>query len=144
MKVLLIVLLLASVCSQPSNSGAASGPRLAQASGLLEAQVELPSNFPPDVPIYPRARLVAVAQFTGGAKTTWGVEWETLDKLTKVLAFYQQQFNQGDWTFTLSGSSLTSFSAAVKRKSSTTSDGTLAGDSSSGVTKILLSLLAAT
>ncbi len=139
MRILLVVLLLASVCSQQPSGGTSSGARLAQASGVLDAEVAMPPGFPPDVPIYPHARLTAEASFASSGKVTWGVEWETLDKLARIAAFYQKQLNQGDWTFNLSVSTATTFSGVVRRGSSYT--GTLAGDASTGVSKVLLSLV---
>jgi hypothetical protein len=135
---LLIALLLVSVCSQPTSGTASSSARLAAASGLLEAQVAMPAGFPPDVPIYPRARLIAEASFTSPGRVLWSMEWETLDKLARVLAFYQQQLSQSGWTFNLKASTGTTFSAVAMH--GTVYSAILAADATTGVTKILLSL----
>jgi len=103
----------------------------------------MPANFPADVPIYPGARLTAAATFSANGQTTWGMEWETLDGIDKVRAFYSSKLSQGDWNIQFSGSANGSFSAIFNRKSSTSFAGILGADASSGVTKISLSLATA-
>ena len=100
----------------------------------------MPDGFPTDVPIYPGARLTAAAKFTSGTQITWGMNWETLDSLDKVQAFYSTKLSQGDWTIQFKGSSNASFAATFSRKSNPKSSGILGADASSGVTKISLSL----
>lgn len=146
---LIVAFVLTSACSQPSGSassparvsGTPAGTPLARASGLLDAQVAMPPNFPADVPIYPGARLTAGASFASTGQVSWGMEWETMDSLNKVAAYYTRQFQQGDWTFKVDSSTATDFSTTVTRKSNSHFTGTLAADSTSGVTKILLSLV---
>ena len=104
----------------------------------------MPKGFPADVPIYPGARLTAGATFSANGQTTWGMEWETLDGLDKVKAFYSSKLSQGDWNIQFSGSANNSFSAIFNRKSSAKFAGILGADASSGVTKISLSLAGAT
>ena len=102
----------------------------------------MPDGFPADVPIYPGARLTAAAKFTSGTQATWGMNWETLDSLDKVQAFYSTKLSQGDWTIQFKGSSnASSFAATFSRKSNSKSSGILGADASSGVTKISLSLV---
>jgi len=99
----------------------------------------MPAGFPADIPIYQGARLTAGATFSANGQTTWGMEWETLDSLDKVQAFYSSKLSQGDWNIQFSGTANGSFSAVFNRKSNTSAAGILAADASSGVTKISLS-----
>lgn len=102
----------------------------------------MPPDFPPEVPIYPGARLTAGASFAGSGAVTWGMEWETLDSVDKVRAFYARQLAQGDWTISFSaGGANGTFSATFARKSNSRYGGTLGGDGTSGVTKISMSLV---
>lgn len=102
----------------------------------------MPAGFPPDVPIYPGARLTAASSFAAsGQPTAWGMDWETLDSIDKVQAFYSSKLSQGDWSIEFSGSSGAKFAATFRRKSNPKSTGALGADSSSGVTKISLSLV---
>jgi hypothetical protein len=100
----------------------------------------MPKGFPADVPIYTGARLTAAATFSANGQTTWGMEWETMDGVDKVKAFYSSKLAQGDWNIQFSGSANNSFSAVFNRKSSSSFAGILGADASSGVTKISLSL----
>jgi hypothetical protein len=127
--------------SSVSSGGRETGSPLASASGQLDAAVPMPSGFPADFPIYPGSRLTAGASFTSSGQLAWGMEWETLDAVAKVQAFYATKLEQGDWTITFKGSSGGSFAATFTRKSNSHVDGTLAGNSDTGVTKILLSLI---
>jgi hypothetical protein len=72
------------------------------------------------------------------------MEWQTLDGVDKVQPFYKTKFSQGDWQITINGSANQAFSATYARKSNPKSGGMLAADSSSGITKITLSLVAPT
>ena len=144
-----LAVLLMAACSIGQGGGAASSARgstpsgtpLAKASGPLAAQVPMPPDFPADVPIYTGARLTAGATFTSSGEVAWGMEWETLDSVTRVQAFYAKQLNQGDWTVNFSNNSSGSFAATYARRSDSHAGGTLAGNSTSGVTKILLTLV---
>jgi hypothetical protein len=71
------------------------------------------------------------------------MEWETLDGIDKVQAFYSSKLSQGDWNIQFSGTANGSFSAIFNRKSNTNFAGSLGADASSGVTKISLSLATA-
>ena len=148
--VLLVALLVGSGCSHlpggsakasPSVSASPTGTPLAKASGQLDAEVPMPPSFPGDVPIYTHARLTAGASFTSTGQMAWGMEWETLDSVDKVQAFYTTKFAQGDWTIKVSASSNGAFAATVSRKSNSHVEGSLAVVSDNGVTKILLSLV---
>ena len=125
-----------------AKSPSPSGSPLAKASGPLDAQVPMPAGFPTDVPVYPAARLTAAAGFPGGGPTAWGMEWQTLDSVPKVQAFYAAKMNQGDWTMTVTSSASDSFAATFKRKSDSRISGMVSSNSGSGVTKILMSLVA--
>lgn len=130
------------------SSGTASGARLASPSAKafpttaskLDPEVQMLVGFPSDVPIYPGARLTAGAQFSANGQTAWGMEWETLDSVAKVQAFYASKLSQGDWNVQFSGTANGSFSAVFNRKSNNSVTGILGADGSSGVTKISLSL----
>lgn len=100
----------------------------------------MPAGFPADVPIYPGARLTAAAMFSSGGQGTWGMEWETMDIVDKVQAFYVARLGQGDWKVTFSGAAGGSFSAVFTRKSDAKVQAFLGADGTSGVTKISLAL----
>ncbi|HXN77800.1 MAG TPA: hypothetical protein VN965_03380 [Candidatus Dormibacteraeota bacterium] len=145
----IVVLVAASSCRIPGNA-AASTPQPSSSSkatpspaGPLDAEVPMPAGFPPDVPIYTGARLTAGAAFSANGQTTWGMEWETLDTVVKVQAFYASKLSQGDWTIQISGATNGAFAATFRRKSQTDNSkfaGIVGADRTSGVTKISLSL----
>lgn len=137
----LVFMVAACGSGQASPSPSASGSPLAQASGRLGAEVAMPPGFPLDVPIYPKARLTAAAGFPTGAPTSWGMEWQSLDSVAKVQAFYTDKMNQGDWTLTVNSTANGDFKATFRRKSDASVQGTLAANATSGVTKILMSLV---
>ena len=127
--------------ASPSRLASPSAAKASPSSGpsQLDPAVPTPSGFPADIPVYPGARLTAGAAFSGNGLTTWGMEWETLDGVDKVQAFYSGKLSQGDWNISFSGSANGSFSAIFNRKSNPSSGGILGADGSSGVTKISLS-----
>jgi hypothetical protein len=139
-----VTLGIGAACGGSSNT--ASSARLASpsasptAASKLDPEVSMPVGFPADVPIYPGARLTAGARFSANGQTTWGMEWETLDSVAKVQAFYASKLGQGDWNVQFSGTANGSFSAVFNRKSNTSVTGILGADGSAGVTKISLSL----
>jgi hypothetical protein len=100
----------------------------------------MPAGFPQDVPIYTGARLTAGAAFAANGQTTWGMEWETLDAMDKVQAFYASTLAQRDWPIKVSGGAAGAFSATFSRKSNSNVTGAVGADASSGVTKISMSL----
>jgi hypothetical protein len=137
-----LLLVGAAACQSPqSSSSTASAARTGQGSGRLDPQVTMPSGFPTDAPIYPGSRLTSGAMFSSSGQTTWGMEWETLDGVDKVQAFYSSKFNQGDWTISFSGTSNGSFSAVFARKSDSKYGGLVGAGSVNGVTTITLSLI---
>ncbi len=137
-----LLLLGAAACQGPqSSSPTASAARSAQGSGKLDPAVPMPSGFPSDVPVYPGSRLTAGATFSSSGQATWGMEWETLDSVAKVQAFYSSKFNQGDWTVSFSGTSNGSFSAVFARKSNAKYGGLVGAGSANGVTTITLSFV---
>lgn len=148
MKTLAAAVLVAAVCAgcsvlgkaQATPSPSPTAPTLAQATGPLDAEVPMPAGFPSDVPIYPSSRLTAGASFTSNGLESWGMEWESLDSIAKVHAFYASKLAQGDWTVTFTANSATAFSATFARKSNSAVKGVLGADGGSGVTKISLYL----
>jgi hypothetical protein len=147
-----VMLAVTSACGGSSSSTASSSRQAPNVktspppsgSSKLDPAVPMPAGFPADVPIYPDARLTAAATFSANGQTTWGMEWETLDGIDKVQAFYSSKLSQGDWNIQFSGTANGSFSAIFNRKSSSHFAGILGADASSGVTKISLSLASAT
>ena len=138
-----LALVVGSACgSTPSSSStSSSSPKSSpSAGGNLDTQVPMPTGFPSDVPLYPGARLTSAGSFTSNGTTTWGMEWETLDGVDKVQAFYAVKLAQGDWALSFSGSTNGNYSAIFNRKSSSTVGGILGVDGSSGITKISLAL----
>ena len=149
MRAIAVAFLLLAACSAGGGSQAGASPPgsptpspLAAASGRLHAQVPMPVSFPADVPIYPGARLTAAAPFTSSGQATWSMEWETLDSVTKVQAFYADKMAQGDWKIAFGDTSTNAFRATFGRKSDSRVTGTLASNNDSGYTKILMSLVA--
>src|SRR5712692_3537943 len=101
--------------------------------GCVDAE-RLPSDFP----VYPGSRLTVAGQITANGQTTWGLQWETLDSVDAVQAFYMKRLNEGDWTLTYNGSSNGSFSAIFSRKSNRKDAGILTVELESDVTHIAL------
>ncbi len=130
----------ATASATASPVGTAEPSPLAKPSGQLDAQVALPSGFPSDVPVYAKARLTAGAAFRSGGQVSWGMEWQTLDAVDKVRAFYAEQLNKGDWSITFGTAASGAFSATFSRKSNSQVQGTLASNRANGVTKISMSL----
>jgi hypothetical protein len=106
----------------------------------MDPEVTRPPGFPADVPVYPGARLTSAASFTSSGQVAWGMEWQTLDPVDKVEAFYRTRFSQGDWQITFNGSANQAFSANYSRKGNSKAGGLLGADGSSGITRITLSL----
>jgi hypothetical protein len=107
----------------------------------LDPAVPTPAAFPADVPVYPGARLTSGAAFTSSGQVAFGMEWQTLDPVDKVQAFYKTKFSQGDWQIVFNGSANQAFSANYSRKSNQRVNGMLGADGSSGITRITLSLV---
>jgi hypothetical protein len=141
--------LLATGCSLHSSSTAATSARtevptgspLAPANRSLDAEVAMPVGFPADFPTYPHARLTAAASFPFDGQVAWGMEWESVDATTKVVAEFPKQFTHGDWALTPTNQAGQDFSATVSRKSNTRVSGTLAINNDVYVTRILVSLV---
>jgi hypothetical protein len=145
----MVILVGASACRLPGSSSGITASSSRQASvtpspvGPLDAAVPTPAAFPADVPVYPGARLTAGAAFSANGVTTWGMEWETLDSLDNVKAFYTSKLGAGDWTVQFTGAAGGTFAAMFSRKSNSKYGGILGADGSSGVTKISMSLAGA-
>jgi hypothetical protein len=141
--------LLLMACTNGGSTASTSPPALgtndpspqAHPAGKLDDQVPMPAGFPSDVPIYTKARLTAGASFSSSGQVAWGMEWQTVDALAKVQAFYADQLSKGDWTVQFTSTASDSFSATFKRKSNSQVQGTLKSTVSAGVTKILMSLV---
>jgi hypothetical protein len=146
---LVVILVEASSCRLPGSSSGSTASATRQASvtpspvGPLDAAVPTPPAFPADVPVYPGARLTAGAAFSANGVTTWGMEWETLDSVGKVKAFYMSNLGQGDWAIQFNSGANGTFAATFSRKSNPKFAGILGADGSSGVTKISMSLAGA-
>ncbi len=144
MRAALVLLIAATVmCSAcgeatTASKGSASVSGAPPGSGKLDPAVAMPSGFPADFPIYPGARLTQASQVTNNGRTTWGVQWETLDGVDAVQSFYVKRLNSGDWTLTSSGSSGGSFSAIFNRRSNQKDAGILAVELESDFTRITL------
>jgi hypothetical protein len=139
------VFVTASACS-PFSSKTASAARTTPArspatADKLDPPYPTPTAFPADVPVYPGARLTSGAPFASPGQVAFGMEWQTLDPVDKVLAFYKTKFSQGDWQITFNGSANQAFSANYSRKSNPKFGGMLGADGSSGITRITLSLV---
>lgn len=139
----------AAACSLPGTTANATpsakpspkGSPVAATPATLDPAVTMPSGFPADLPVYPRARLTEAASFAAtGAPTVWGVEWETLDSVDRVRAFYAAKLSQADWTITFAGTANGAFAAAYSRKSNKKVGGLIGAESVAGVTRITLSL----
>jgi hypothetical protein len=126
--------------SRSSPPSAASGSRAGGADVSLDTEVPMPSTFPSDVPIYSGARLTSAINFGSNGTTTWGMEWQTLDGVDKVQAFFTAKLAQGDWSVSSPTSANGAFSATFNRKSNSKVGGILGIDRSSGITKISLAL----
>ena len=129
-----------SACGEapPTSTGPASASSGARGSGKLDPAVATPSGFPSDFPIYPGARLTQASQLTNNGRTTWGMQWETLDGVDAVQGFYVNRLNSGDWTITYNGSSGGNFSAIFNRRSNQKDAGILAVELEAEVTRITL------
>jgi len=101
----------------------------------------MPAGFPDDVPIYTKARLTAGVTFKSTGQVSWGMEWQTLDSVAKVQAFYADKMKQGDWTITFTNKANNNFSATFSRKSNANVQGTLGAGTASGITRISMSLV---
>ena len=100
----------------------------------------MPGNFPSDFPIYTGARLVSAGSFTSNGTSTAGMDWETLDSVDKVQAFYTAKLAEGDWALSFSGSNNGAFSAIFNRKSNSSVGGILGVGVTTGITTINLAL----
>ena len=147
MRALLLVLavLAAAACSgplqqvesSPSSSVSPPGP------GELDPAVDLPADFPSDLPVYPGARPVLVTTSTVGG-TSWEVKWQTFDSLDRVKAFYSAQLNLGGWIVSSEDNTPASYTATFHRVNNSSYAGLLAVDTTSkqGVTTVSVVVLA--
>jgi len=92
--------------------------------------------------VYSKARLTAGVTFQSSGQVSWGMEWQTLDNVAKVQAFYADRMSNGDWTITFTNKANNNFSAIFSRKSNSSVQGTLGAGTASGITRIGMSLVA--
>lgn len=100
----------------------------------------MPAGFPSDFPTYPGARLTVAGEFTSSGSTSWGMEWQTLDGLAKVQAFFIDKLNSSGWTLLNHSSTPGSFLATFRSTSHSLETGSLGVQVTSGVTKTVLQL----
>jgi hypothetical protein len=132
----------ATATSSPAPVGTAEPSPTVRANGHLDSAVAVPSGFPADIPVYSKARLTAGAAFRSNGQVSWGMEWQTVDAVDRVRAFYAQHLNQGDWTIAFGNAPSGTFTATFTRKSDAQVNGTLTSSRANGVTKISMSLAA--
>jgi len=94
------------------------------AQSSMDPAVVVPSDFPRDFPVYLGARPTYVGGDTSFGTTIWTMNWETIDSIDQVYAWYQTRLGQGDWTITskTAGAGGDSISFARKSKSSCVGD----------------------
>jgi hypothetical protein len=114
---------------------------LARPNGQLDAEVPVPSGFPVDFPVYTKARLTVGATFKSTGQVSWGMEWQTLDSVARVQAFYAARLSQGDWSISFTNKAASTFSATFARKSNPGVQGTLGAGTGSGITRISMTLV---
>ena len=61
-----------------------------------QPKVELPSDFPPDIPLYPRASLDSVRPAKAPENRTV-TRWLSSDPANFIASFYSEQFQTNDW-----------------------------------------------
>jgi hypothetical protein len=140
-----LALVAGSACGASTSTSSSHLPSSPNASGSraganLDPGVSIPKGFPSDFPVYAGARLTSAANFGSNGTPTWGMEWETVDGVDLVQAFYKAQLAKGDWTLSFPSNTSGKFSATFNRKSNTKVGGILGIDASSGITKISLAL----
>ncbi len=139
---LALAILVAAGCGGTTSTSSRSTPSAKSSpGGKLDPAVAMPAGFPSNFPIYPGARLTQAGNFTSNGKTTWALEWETLDTVDKVQAFYADKLNKDPWTISFSGSSNGQYSAVFAPKKNSNAGGILGVSSTFGVTKISLALV---
>ncbi|MEA5516440.1 S-layer homology domain-containing protein [Nodularia sp. UHCC 0506] len=61
-----------------------------------QATVELPSDFPPNIPLYPNAKLKSVTP-ASDSKNSVVTNWLSSDPSNFISSFYSDQFQKNDW-----------------------------------------------
>lgn len=101
----------------------------------------MPAGFPADFPIYAGAQLTAACTVPGNGSTQWTVDWQTTGTLNTVQEYYVSALDKNDWVLlAYSGDINTRFSATFQRNSNANVNGSLNVTSSTGPTKIDLTL----
>lgn len=58
-------------------------------------KVNLPADFPPEIPVYPEASLLSVEEQTKAEEGK--TNWRSPDSRNQIINYYQQQFNAEGW-----------------------------------------------
>jgi hypothetical protein len=58
-------------------------------------KVNLPADFPPEIPIYPQATLLSVEEQTKAEQGK--TNWRSPDSSSQIINYYQQQFEANQW-----------------------------------------------
>ncbi|MDB9374532.1 S-layer homology domain-containing protein [Nodularia sphaerocarpa] len=64
--------------------------------GQNQPTVELPSDFPPNIPLYPNAKLESVTP-ASGSENSVVTRWLSSDPSNFITSFYSDQFQKNDW-----------------------------------------------
>ena len=64
--------------------------------GQNEPKVELPSDFPPKIPLYPNAKLESVTP-ASASENSVVTRWLSSDPSNFITSFYSDQFEKNDW-----------------------------------------------
>ncbi|HYW19577.1 MAG TPA: S-layer homology domain-containing protein [Nodularia sp. (in: cyanobacteria)] len=64
--------------------------------GQNQPKVDLPSDFPPNIPLYPNAKLESVTPETAPENSVV-TRWLSSDPINFITSFYSDQFQKNDW-----------------------------------------------
>lgn len=78
------------------NSGTSLQPTDPNRQAPLDGAIALPADFPPEIPRYADAQLVAVAPAENESSPP-ETRWATADPINAVQNFYQQEFQKNNW-----------------------------------------------
>jgi hypothetical protein len=67
---------------------------------LAQTEVQLPADFPKDVPLYKNARLTRVGRWMDNPKMGRNFYLDTADAVEAAIAFYKAQLPAAGWTIT--------------------------------------------
>lgn len=80
-----------TVATNNNNSNSTLDP----ANSSSEETLSLPNDFPVDIPLYPKAQLIAVKP--GLTNQKGKTNWNSPDSLTQIASYYQQQLKANGW-----------------------------------------------